>query len=55
MPASPKQGAIQALMLAAFDCPSRINQEAFWEYQNNVMEPLRESIRNAAASELRTR
>lgn len=51
MPASPKQGAIQALFRAAFDCPSRIDQEAFWEYQNNVMEPLRENIRTAAAKE----
>lgn len=46
-----KTEAIHALLAAAHHCPSRIDQEAFWEYQNTVMEPLRENIRQAASDE----
>lgn len=45
---TPKQDAIHALMRAASDCPSQLHQEAFWDYQNAVMEPLREAIRQAS-------
>ena len=44
---SPKQDAILALMRAASDCPHQANQDAFWEYQSRIMEPLRENIRKA--------
>jgi hypothetical protein len=47
MAATPKTEAIHALMRAASDCPSRLNMEAFNEYQDRVMEPLREAIRRA--------
>lgn len=45
---TPKQDAIHALMRAANDCPSRIDTEAFNDYQDRVMEPLRNGIRRAA-------
>jgi len=44
---TPRQDAILALMRAAHDCPSRVDQPAFWEYQNRIMEPLRQNIREA--------
>lgn len=44
---TPKTDAIHALMRAASDCPSQVDQDAFREYQNTVMEPLRENIRQA--------
>jgi len=51
MAASERVDAIHALMRAASDCPSRLNPEAFNEYQARVMEPLREAIRRAAEKE----
>jgi len=48
MAETPKQEAVWALMSAAHDCPSRLNMEAFNEYQERVMEPLREAIRQAS-------
>jgi len=44
---NPKQDAILALFGAAHNCPSRINQDAYWEYQEIVMAPLRQAIRDA--------
>lgn len=46
--ATPKQDAIHALMRAASDCPSRVDAEAFNDYQDRVMEPIRQDIRRAA-------
>lgn len=46
---SAKTNAILALMAAEPACPSHLDHEAFWEYQNKVMEPLREAIREEAA------
>jgi hypothetical protein len=46
-----KRDAIHALLAAAHHCPGRLDQEAFWEYQNRVMEPLRENIRQAVKEE----
>jgi hypothetical protein len=45
----PKQvrEAIYAIMRAASDSPRCGNEEAFWEYQRRVMEPLRDDLRNA--------
>lgn len=49
--ATAKRDAIHALLAAAHHCPGRLDQEAFWDYQNRVMEPLRENIRQAAKDE----
>jgi len=48
---SAKQDAILALMRAAHDCPSRVDAKAFDEYQDRVMEPIRQDIRRAALAE----
>ena len=46
-----KRDAIHALLAAAHHCPGRLDQQAFWDYQNTIMEPLRENIRKAAEAE----
>lgn len=49
--ASAKRDAIHALLAAAHHCPGRLDQQAFWEYQKTIMEPLRENIRQAVKEE----
>lgn len=36
-------------MAAAHYCPPHADQQAFWDYQRTVMEPLRQAARDSAA------
>jgi hypothetical protein len=51
MAASPKVQAIHAMFEALAAAPNRLDPEAFTDYQTQVMEPLREAVRQAAAAE----
>jgi hypothetical protein len=45
--ATPEQRVlIRKLIEAAGKLPPVTDNEAYWEYQNTVMEPIREAIRN---------
>jgi hypothetical protein len=50
--ATPEQRVlIRQLMEAAGKLPPVTDREAYWEYQNTVMEPIRQAIRDCKAVE----
>jgi hypothetical protein len=35
------------LMVASFSLPSELDQDAWWQYQEEILEPIRKAIREA--------